>query len=191
MDNGRSLIEVDVTTRLSRYQIWFDPEVNFLVRKLVGSITEADGRVYKGECLVHRFMELAPGLYFPEGVGNLEEGVELTASFTNVLANRPIGAEAFRLSFPPGIVMTDFVRGTVYRVDPDGRDIGPVLDARGKPITLTSAIQLPSVGGPGASNGPTAEEPASWTVWLLPASLGWLLVSLALWIGRRWRASHG
>lgn len=125
--SGRALIYLDV--RLSkdqRYELWVDPAVNYLVRKLIyhTSKPKVDLRVEKE---VLSFREVQPGVFFPEQLvhglffsgGQWFEKAE--ATLTNIRVNEPLPEGQFRHTFPPGTMVTDYEKGQAYIVSPEGQ----------------------------------------------------------------------
>jgi hypothetical protein len=178
VEAGRELVYVELEHSTSHRKFWFDPAVNYLVRKLVGT-TKGQPTEFRSVLEVTRFKELEPGLFFPErvearyfynGDNPLSNNVVV---FADVRVNRPLPPETFQLRLPAGTTVTDNLQGKVYDVNEDGKPVGPVRSL----FTATSSGITP--------RAPTLEEPASTTSWILPASLGVLLVAVILWVRRR------
>jgi hypothetical protein len=160
-------------------EVYFDPSVNYLVRKAVYV-----NRRIRREDEVASFKECAPGVFFPEEIVGRSEynGSQDTSCAThisNVKVNEPIAEDIFRLRFPNNIILTDGIIGGQYHVDAQGNRISEV-----KPLA-----QGP--GAPGLEAGviPGIEsESEPWPVsrWILLFSL---LVLIAGGIGAlvRWR----
>jgi hypothetical protein len=114
----------------STAEVSFDPTVNYLVRGM--RITQPGTYTLVREYRVEEFAEPRPGIYFPKrSSGRVESAGTLfgthEAAITLLRLNDPISEDHFRLQFPDGIVMTDSVQGTRYRIDAYGN---PISDAR-------------------------------------------------------------
>ncbi len=161
-------------------EIWLDPQANYLACRRV-IIEKQPGAGSGGERTEHRvkkFAEVSPGVFFPEliemrvlaGSGEKPRSVRITR-VTDVRVNVPLPADTFDFHFPPGILVSDLIRGKEYPVDPDGNPAGPMTD-----IDVVPRV-APRISGPTA---PTVEEPKSWTAWILPLSACVLAVGVAL-----------
>jgi hypothetical protein len=170
-----------------KVEVCFDPGANYLVRRVSYRLVSGSKVEVQREETVRGFREVAPAVFFPERVdGRTESGGTLlrtrSAEFFDVEVNRPLAADAFRLSFPHGIIMSDSVRGVNYRVDEQGNQISKDFP--------TGKIPPPPMGEPSRARPgeESVEEPRSILHWLLPISLALLVVGGALAGWRRWRA---
>jgi hypothetical protein len=168
-------------------EVYFDPAVNYLVRKVI-YVDEGSKGPFRREDEVLQFKECAPGLYFPEKI----EGWSGTATnrdfhyvtvISDIRLNQPLPDDVFHFNFPNGVYLSDGIRGTNYRVGSKGNRISPEIPF-GK-------IPPPPVGAvaqvvPGSE---TQEEPKPITRWILPLSVGILVLAAIAALVRRWRRS--
>ncbi|MFO0810063.1 MAG: hypothetical protein U0746_15690 [Gemmataceae bacterium] len=121
-----------------RDEIWLDPAVNWLIRKVV-RVTEH----WKYEYAVTDFTEHAPGLYFPAKVRLVlryrnHRPLEESVTFTAVSINRPDTPSMPPLPIPSkGVQVVDEVAGTIYTADSAGRPvktIGPLRYGKNRPL---------------------------------------------------------
>lgn len=169
--------------------IHFDPALNYLVRKTlyVGSIKKI---TYRREDEIVRFKTCEPGVFFPEkGAGRSgpdgKTDLEYTAEFTEIQVDQPVPDEVFGFQFPNGIILRDKIRGTKYPVDAQGNQIGPAEEIP------SHRVPPPPVDGLSVSEGArteTQDEPHSRSRWILPGSLGILLLAGLGWSLRLWRS---
>ncbi len=164
-------------------EIHFDPQVNYLVSKIIGVATDSNGR-YRREDEVLQFKECAPGLYFPERLagrsgrdGNFD--FNHTTTISEIRVNQPLPDGVFRFRYPHGIYLTDSIRGTSYRVDPDGNRIGPE--------TPLGTVPPLAAGEELERGSESVEEPKTITRWILPVSIGVLALAGVAAVVRRWR----
>ncbi len=157
-------------------EIHFDPAVNYLVRKTIYTTAGANGNVRREDEVV-QFKEHAPGVFFPERlVGRSgSEGnyfFNHTSVISDVRINQPLPADIFRFRYPDGVLLTDSVRGAEYRVNSEGKRISPE-------VPLAGGVPPPSSGMAASSDAgtETQEEPRSLTRWILPVSLGILVLA--------------
>ncbi len=179
-EGDREFIYIDLEQEKSRLEIWLDPHVNYLARKMY--ITNLKGVNTRGESEVIRFKEAEPGIYFPEKVetrayyDNNLTGIT-TKTFTDIRINQPIRPDVFQLHYPSGIMVMDTIQGKLYTVDSEGRPVGEVKDLQ--------HVQTPPLRARANSQTATEFEPKSWTRWILPASLGVLAVGVISWLIRK------
>jgi hypothetical protein len=191
VEAGRELILVGLTIELSggasgRFKIWFDPSVNYLARKLVGTTSSMDSKASNSrrESEVLQFKEAAPTVYIPE-IAETRFFQEETLvhhdvfRFTDIRVNQPLPPEIFEISVPPGARVIDSIQDQEYTLDARGNKIG---DGR----ALAKFAPLPAGNVQGEA---TAEEPKSMVRWLIPASLTVIGAAGALWLFRQWRSS--
>lgn len=166
---------------------YFDPTVNYLVRKhtyrTFGPSSEA---VNEEEVLEYK--ECVPGLYFPvrtagQSYSNGKLWTTREATISDVRLNEKLPDRIFQLPFPAGIQVGDLVRGESYYIDAAGNPIS-------KPIKLSTAPVPPPplpeghIPVPGTES---LEEPGGITRWLLPVSLSMLVLAAVAAALRRWR----
>jgi hypothetical protein len=165
----------------SEVEIQFDPAANYLVRKATYILS----RGYVHEHEVVQFNEVGPGLYFPERITGRSENdgkqdTSLLTTISDVRVNKPLPRDVFAFRFPNRVMLTDDIRNTQYRVDPMGNPTSketPLGPRQPSPASQNAPATLGTV---------TEEEPQSLTRWILPVSLGILLVAaVAAYLRRR------
>jgi outer membrane lipoprotein-sorting protein len=166
-------------------ELWFDPGVNFLVRKhrIIVDTPDGSGRV-ESVREVLKFTEAAPGYYFPAEVhAHVTRNDKTVASvrwhLTDIEINRPVDPKVFQFSLPAGTTAIDNIAGARYAVDERG-------NRSGAEEFLEPSRLLPL--GPPLVKTETREEPQSILRWLLPISLGILGLAAVLWVVRKRRA---
>ncbi|MCI0639879.1 MAG: hypothetical protein L0Y72_07985 [Gemmataceae bacterium] len=170
-------------------QVYFDPSVNYLVRKTVHSVSTSSGSLRREE-IVDEFNESAPGVYFPVHISGVTEidGTSWSTQTTQLLdlkVNRPLPAGILDFRFPEGVHLSDGVQGVTYRVDAQGNRISDAT-----PLTRLAPPPPKSISEsiPGVE---TQDEPTSVTQWILPISLGILLLGvLGTFARRRSQQTH-
>lgn len=154
--------------------IYFDAGVNYLVRKITITFLTTN---YRLENEVLEFKECRPGLFFPEHMAgsawltNKVKDFDSRTSFSEVQINQPLPREIFNFKYPNGVSLRDNIRGCEYRVDADGNPISQEVPYVHEPPNQASAANAPITGTE------TQEEPKSATRWILPISLGILIVA--------------
>lgn len=98
-----------------RVEVFFDPVVNYLVRKAT-VVVDAPRKITVTREVV-RFTEPKPGIFFPaEAVHHTPDGKrQVRWTFSNIRINEPIPADVFRLPLPDETVTSDYIKGTIYR----------------------------------------------------------------------------
>lgn len=180
-EGGQELIYIDLEHEKARLEIWLDPKVNYLARKMHITMT-LSGPKARGEHEVVRFKEAVPGIYFPEQVearGYTDNNLDGTtmATFADIRINQPLQHDAFKLHYPSGVKVMDTIQGKFYTVDGDGRPVGTV-----KNMQVVQTPPLPVGVDPQTA---TEFEPTSATRWILPVSLGVLAMGGIAWLIRK------
>jgi outer membrane lipoprotein-sorting protein len=154
--------------------IYFDSGVNYLVRHVTYNFLDSN---YRWDDEVLEFKEHKPSLFFPERMTgssqlltNKAKGYDSTTRFSDVQINQPLPGDIFNFKYPHGVSLRDNIRGSEYRVDADGNPISQQIPYVHEPPPPGSAGDVPI---PGTE---TQEEPQSATRWILPISLGILIV---------------
>ncbi len=193
-DKGRPLVLVDVSHARGRLEIWFDPAVNYLVRRRVLWSSTIENLVLSDQ-EVMEFQEGSPGIYFPKVVkttANRHDSPDkqrLTATFSNLQINRPISPEAMTFKFAEGLKVIDTVLNQVKVADANGEPTKPALTEDGEPITLLPGLLVSQ--SPEEAPRATQQESESWTRWLLPASLGVFGLGAVISVSQWWRKRKG
>lgn len=168
-----------------RFEIWFDPKVNYLACRLVGQGTVRLPKLVKvrSEAHVSRFLEVAPGVYFPAETEKKYYKDDKLAqhdviTFSEIQANQPLSPNIFELPIPANAKVLDAIEDREYQVDSQGRPIGPER-------SLPQGLPLPA----GVAQAETTAESASATRWILYGLLCVLAIAGSAWYWRRLRAS--
>jgi hypothetical protein len=181
-EDGRDLILLEVAHdkwHISQ-EIWFDPSVNYLVRKR--SLTEtlshnAQAKVQRWESVVTHFKEVVPGIYFPERIETRfsRDGrpqTRMSHTFSQIAVNNDLPKELFAVHYPPGVDVVNAIEGKIFKADNLGR---LVLQ---KDKSLGRIAPLPELQASDERQTVTQEEPGSPTRWILPSSLAILALGL-------------
>lgn len=117
---GHRCIRVTQADNVMAGEIWFDPKLNYLVRKSVQFPHPGDRSSWYEE-EVASFREWKPGIFFPEVVIRRKgEGGQLSLMdrvvFQDVRINEPIDPTVFLLNFPADTTVTDVLKGVKYEV---------------------------------------------------------------------------
>src|SRR5579862_3256293 len=108
--------------------LFFDPAVNYLVKKAVYSSTGDKGDDFKYEHQVVRFAEYETGVFFPEQVVSVlqRQGqalAHIVVDFTDVKINQALPVDIFELNFAEGMVMNDLNEQMTYKVNSKGESV--------------------------------------------------------------------
>jgi hypothetical protein len=190
-EKGRDYVVLKLSAELmadelAAFEIWFDPQVNYLACKLVGTSAgkQSNRKNSRRETEVVGFKEVSPALYFPERVEtkfyrNDQLVQHDVVSFSDIRVNQPLPADIFRLDIPGGAEVTDMIQNEEYKVDSAGQPLD------GKASIAAYAPLSPAT----AETTDTVEEPQPLTRWIVPVALGALLVASAIWLVRKFRMS--
>ncbi len=194
-EGGRKLAYLDLIHDRARLEIWFDPQVNYLAQKMRLHTGKSESEKVS-EQVVARFKEVVPGIFFPERVDSTtvqggEKKASWHAAFSNIQINKPLPAGIFDLRFPSGIVVSDLVRGKMFKTDASGEPTLPAANRRGNELTLTQAPPFPIAQDGNQRPSVTTEEPRSWTRWLFPVALIFFALAGILWFMRHRRKPAG
>jgi hypothetical protein len=194
-EGGRDLVCLEADREIASSLTWFDPQVNYLVRKQVVHIKPqiqtplSRSNKFRAEREVLEFREYAPGVFFPAVVEwrSYQNGKlhwTRRTRFLDVQVNRGLSPDMFQIRFPPGIVVRDAIRGSVNRTDQKWQ---PTLVARNEQgHVLQFSREPPLIAPAGVTGTVTAREPVSWTWWILPASLLLLVLVAGIKAFRQW-----
>lgn len=164
-----------------KLQLQIDPAVNYLISKAI--YTAVDNNYQRIEEVV-KFKECRPGIYFPEKIASTDSvsgklGATSETIISDININYKLPNDIFRFKYPNGIYLTDSIKKTSYKIDEDGN-----------PLTKEVPLSMipPAPAGKSDAVVPmteTKEEPASSTRWIIPVSLGLIIVAIVLLIRRR------
>ncbi len=181
-------IHVELSHSGGRLEFWFDPKVNYLIRKSV--MVPAAGPTFRWEDEVVEFAELAPAVFVPTTVehrcsvkGTLRSVVRTVLSGLKV--NHRMAESALRLPGIAGMECIDLTRDMAFKVDADGRRVGPESPVKVFRIAPNGPEQR--LTGPISWPPEPSRPPTPWWVWLLIASVLLLVVAVVLAILRRRR----
>jgi len=149
-------------------EIYFDPAVNYLVKRAV-YIASTDAGKYRRQTDVAQFKECTPGVFFPERLFGEDGPVSKpnfkhTTIISDIHVNEKLPQEIFHFRFPDGIQIHDKVRGALYRIDSQGKAISketPMEVFSPPPPAVDSVIYQTE----------TQEEPPNPRRWIVPLSL--------------------
>lgn len=191
-EDGRELVYVDLSHGRARLGIWFDQQVNHLVRKMqIETIGAKDEKLRSVQNVVS-FKEAAPGIYFPERVETRDKtgnraAASMSVTFSNIHINEPLPPDIFKLKFPSGVFVSDLIQGKILKTNSKGEPKLQATDGQGNPLSLSGAAPIPLAAKQGERHRVTQEETQSFTRWLLPISLGILASAALLWVLGKWR----
>src|SRR2546430_2643215 len=126
-DEGRDLVYTELWRKGEQHELWFDPAVNFLVRKY-----RLRSEAIKTSLIdvVMSYSEPSPGMFFPAIVkgeyyykGKLSW--RTTTTFNNLKVNELIPGDMRQLRFPPDIVVIDQTKNEIHRTDNSGEPTLP------------------------------------------------------------------
>jgi outer membrane lipoprotein-sorting protein len=158
--------------------VYFDPRVNYLIRKVVYS--HASGELNRTEEVV-TFKDCQSGIFFPESISSTSENSSGISKLSDIKVNEPLPKDIFQFRYPDGVIMTDSINGTQYRVDAEGRATStPNLLGHDTPPPAKNNVETE----PGTE---TKTEPLSVSRYILPLSVCVLFISLFLVYIRRRR----
>jgi len=185
-ENGhRQLILVDLSFERAHLEIWFDPQINYLVRKEIVTVPLGRGKLLKQlrqENQVTQVKEVLPGIFFPEKmesqvyVDNQLVSTQL-ATFSDIRVNHPLPADTFQLRFPRGVQLVNQIQGKEYKSDENGDSIGS-----SRPLA-----SIPPLVSSGNDQEVTEDEQKPLATWILLASVGILVIAGCLWLYRKRR----
>lgn len=170
-----------------KMDVTLEPRANYLVSRHEMSV-HASGQNVKRVVTVEKFKEAVPGVFVPEETvfqlwidGQLRAG-ERRLRLTDIVCNRPISPEVFRLRPPRGTIYTDEIRNVQYTIDENGQPLSP---AKAAP-KVSIAAAPPSTAAPGSRVTWWLRLPTDPGQWFLAIAL--LLIGLAVFtkIRSRW-----
>lgn len=168
-------------------EVQFDPQVNYLVRRVSYTATFKGGKLYREDEVVE-FKEFDPGIFFPvsargrSGPDGKTWDFNYTTTFSDVQVNQRLPDSIFHLRFPAGVTLADSIRRSSYRVDAEGNRISPETPDRG------SGIIPPPVGNLDVEGGmESQEEPRALSKLILPVSLCLAVLGMVGLVVRRLR----
>lgn len=165
-------VRVELSDPDGRYEFWFSPKHNHLIRKRVWHPTAEPQ--HRHEVEVTQFVEPNRGQFFPTTVESrsfdkerLKQHTRLT--LTELQVNRPIPNDVFRLPNIAGMVCRDRAHNQSFRVDADGYRVGEFIPDEVKP---NRPREFPAPGVP------PSEQPDTILPWWAWAVIGVLLLCL-------------
>lgn len=169
------------------YKIWLSKAHGFLASKVLMSSQGTGNHGYTKEYRVEHFHEREPGIFFPQRLSSISKDgairrVVTRTEFSEIDLNPGLSDTDFLLAIPPGVVFADGVRGELYKVDAQGKQVG-------ESIALDRGAPPPPLGQitPAEPLRPTEAEPYSSWRWLLLLSLGALAAAAVVALMRRLR----
>jgi hypothetical protein len=184
-------IHIELTHGNGRLEFWFDPKVNYLIRKRV--MVPAADKKYRWEDEVVDFAEPAPAVFVPIALehrcfvdGALQ--AVLRTILSDVKVNQPLAQDALRIPKIAGLECVDFNRNVKFKVDADGNAIGPESPEE-VVYVAPNYKQGSGIPTPPYYKDPfePSKPPTPWWMWMLIASLTVLLTAVIAAIVRRRR----
>lgn len=189
LSSGKREIHIALSHKTATMEFWFDPTVNYLVSKSVWNPT-ADSS-YRWENDVIQFAEPVPGVFVPTVVEQRsyyrgERRAVVRTVISNLKVNHLTSDDQLRLPGIAGLRCLDRVREVSYKVDRDGKQVGPAKSE--EIVSISSGIGAkmntePTIRPQPISTPSTPSTP--WYVWTLGASAILLLVACVRWFIRR------
>jgi hypothetical protein len=181
-EGGRSLVHVKLIGLEAVREFWFDPQVNYLVRKST-YIPDTDKSLVR-ETEVIRFSEATPGIFFPTEIEQRGRNKDrpfavVRTTISDLTVNRSLSKSDMRLPNIAGLITYDSDRQTDYKVDADGNRAGPETPTKVKRGLTTSASETAS------RPIPPSKPPWPLWLWILIVSICCLLVAAGLRYRRR------
>ena len=174
-------------------EVFFDPSVNYLVKKVVKYYINHK-RVDIEEVI--SFKDMGSGIFFPThvtgmcGVPDKFDTTRSEAILTEIQVNELLPAEIFRVEYPEGTPLTDAIRGTFYRVNKSGEAISKEYEIgrTSPPPPMKSDNSTAPSPAPSPSSSETREEPRDHYYLVMLSSIGLIVIGLALSLRRWWKA---
>ncbi|MCE9528277.1 MAG: hypothetical protein K8R36_19720 [Planctomycetales bacterium] len=196
---GHDCIVLHMSTKFEggrgEFDIWFDPKVKYLACRLVGNFSgTADRPPVRRESQVLKFMEPAPGIFFPaEAETKFFSGEKLThhevVTYSEVRINQPLPADIFELPIPANATVLDQIQEREYKTDANGKETGP-----SRPLANGMPVAPGQASVPGGKPAPaviaqkeTKTEPEPMTRWILYGLVAVLAIAGGVWYVRRLR----
>lgn len=175
-------IRLELTNPGARLELWLDPKVNYLVRKTITfpAANEKSGKNIKWEHEVIEFNEAAKGVFIPIVIQHRcyhhdQLHSVVRTRITDLKVNHNMPATALRIPGIAGMECSDMTRDVKYKVDADGRQVGPAVSEKVPEIN-----PKPSDAPPGTYSSPEpSRPPMPWWRWLLSVSLFALIAGLS------------
>jgi hypothetical protein len=193
---GRALVRLDVDVAQAKsvrdsgkYEIWLDPAVNYLVRKVIWHMSGPGGQQFDREVL--QFKEAVPGLFVPVEMvhtmhsrGAIEQETKFVVQDWKV--NQDIPESVFRLTIPPGASVLDNIRGQRY--DQPAPGAAPVAVEKVPPqMFMGATVRSPLDPGPTSWNESRANTGGLNTYYAAAILCVALAAGLVAW---RWRRNR-
>ncbi len=181
-ESDRDLVYVQLSALRGVHEFWFDPAVNYLVRKKTW--TSIDNPRFNHEENVLKFFEASQGIYFPTEIELVHHEPDIThpairRKITELRINHSIPPDRMRLPNIKGLNCYDGDRHVTYTVDENGTRTGPEKPEQVKSEPTKGMTQS-------LAPIPPSSEPISLSHWILAFScLG--LICAGIW---RWRRSR-
>jgi hypothetical protein len=191
--DGNKVVRIDLSIPRTRgddkrrdFELWLDPKVNHLARKLITRTEGNDGSRTVLEVL--KFDEPVPGVFFPvvsKLIAYQDNKPEVTIDIevSDLRVNQPIADSVFTLEIPAGAFVADEISGTSYTMVAGGGK----TDVQNRPRMDVAAI--------GIQSDPNAPKPTPWQeahpetltsgLWYIAAAFFVLLAVGTLWLRRR------
>jgi hypothetical protein len=177
-----------------RMEFWFSAAHNYLIHKTYWVPID---RSVHWESEVLDFAEPRPGVFLPTFVERRyfenfkAKPSAVRTSLTNLKVNVPLARNAFRIPHIAGMECDDLIRNKMFKVDAEGRRVGPEVDQIVGGVQNTQDLNNPMATITESSNSTPLPSSEPWPVWswLLLGSTCLFLLGVTAAIVRRWRAN--
>lgn len=192
-DNKIMILDMDYSDPKNANDRWkINIEFNSVKNYMIKNIKYVSVSASCPGCMLHynipSFMEVAPGVYFPqkfvyEFSNNGKVTVKKTVQFKNVQCNKALGANDLALRYPSGIKVRDAIRGTYYQVNETGSIISKEtpINYNSKPLETSDINVKPSDSTPKNVVYDTSAEPQGWP-WIVYVLLGVVAISIGYFV---------
>lgn len=186
------LERIEVSHSRAVLTIDFDPEVNYLARKVASKSKLGGGNnqpVLVQEVI--EFVETVPGVFFPSKVicVNPENGDQAWGmEFKEIQVNQSVEKDKLEFHFPARLLVMDRIRNGAFLTDSYGNPCLPGKNAKGELIALAEGID-PSIHPNNSSESTRASdsEEKSLSRWILPVVVGFIGVGLLAGLVKKYR----
>jgi hypothetical protein len=176
-------------------EIYFDPTVNYLIRKTFYRTTAGAKARVEREDKVLDFIEGAEAVFVPirsefKSYWGKKLKTVREVVLSAVRVNQLVPPGTFDLRFPAGALLLDHTRKVYYTTDPEGNPTSkpePLVPAVPPPPDSVKVGGTELVGGAAEPRSETREEVSPLSRWVLLGAVCALFLGVALALQRRWR----
>ncbi len=185
-------IHIDMSHTGSRCECWFNPRVNYLIRKFISFPPGEYSQSIHFEHEVIEFAEPAPAVYVPVIVEHrCYKNKALRATIRTILSdlkvNHNLAESDLYIPKIAGMKCIGMDREIQFTVDAAGNRVGPET-----PIKLAKVVPTPYEGEREFNYTPyeVSRPSTRWWIWILIASVCLLLLGVAVAVRRRVKAAR-